>query len=749
MKRIFLGHRQFACYNFIPIIIIIIFVMNVPGGPSSCLSMPPPLVSPPSPGVGSQLLTPRQDHCDRDGRRRRPSREDDHFFFSSDLLQEEIVFERQQEQQEKQQPRQVNNNSSSPSYRYYESLLGDCNGTARSSLLTTKQQRSDSGAGAGMSTSANNKNGQRQQQQQPALQDSNNTVAGNASAAWQKNKLSASHDHHRRTNSNSLRHLMNEITAEYGDSDDDDNDNDDEEDAFNYQYYCQTMAVATTGGSTSSRQHSTEANTQCRPSLNRRNARNERLLQEQYRREPQQQREEQEANKHTILPRTSSQEEAVKEEEKKPSSSSSLLQQRQQFFQKQQSCTPRSFATFERWDEDLDDDDEFEVASLLRSASMCRRHVPTLKTSGCCVGAGSETTATTADSSDSSSNSSAVSSSGFSDNVSENTSRSSSGNSDEHVKSSPSSRRSCSTTSSSSSSIFIKPVDGNHDEEKNGQDDDDDDSSIYHGAYFLRETRKWAAGETPPRYLIRMMDESWKAGQALQFEVYRKFDSMGAVEDAPHMVLEGYQVVHWIRGWTEYYDWYYAPCSWSSTSSLRQSPHRFKQASGHFGSYSARTFAIQHQFPPQGASQNQVTVGDASVGGESNCSSSPQQQQQQQLVLFDLCVEETDMTALHVAHDELLRYCQDEIEKRKRGFNMLLSRRVAYVGGFQSPPSPASVTASSKTIKTTNRSVKVFVKPMAKQQSYTTTTISPARGSSSLLACPNKDNNELEPKKTP
>jgi hypothetical protein len=681
--------------------IVIIIIMKRVSGPS--LSVPP------SPSSVSSSTTHNPDGRRR--RRRRPSRQDDHFFFDRDLEQEEMVFERQQQQQQRQ---------ASHSYG--------------------RQYTTSHGCSSPVATAARTKKGQ-----PPTTMQEKMVVTD----AWQNKQSSYRHD-----NNHSMRHLMDEIMVEYGEDDNDRNNDDGSEDSCNN--YCKKTAAVATRASRSNTMRTKKIRS-LSPSLNRCHVRHERLLQEQYRR----QREEPEADDNILLHMLSNTVPEDKEEEvtftsASSSSSSSSSQQLQVPYTKKAS-TQRPFSTLERWDEDLEDD-EFEVASLLRSVSE-KRHsrMPSLTATTAC-GSSSETSSTTdTDSrgSNSSDSSSSMSSSGFSDNSrgSSNSansgggtgSSSSSGISSccnnsrqEHGKSRRSLQSSCSTTSSSSSSssssLFIKSEDDDHDDEGESRKDDgavdneddnnhDDDNNSYHGAYFLQETRKWAAGETP-HYLIQLMDNIWKAGQPLQFKIYRKFGSMGEVEEVPHKVFEGDQIIQWIRGWIEYYEWYFTPCSWSFATAREF--HRFKQAKRHVGSSSTRSTAPR-------ALQNEVTIGN--TVGENN--------PHHPVVLFDFCIMKSDLTLINIEHDELIRYCQEEIEARERGFNMLLSRRVAYIGGL----SPSMV--ANKTIQTTIRpTVKQFFKPMAKQPH---TPISPAGGSSSGKAIdvvrPYK-HYKSEPKKT-
>jgi hypothetical protein len=88
---------------------------------------------------------------------------------------------------------------------------------------------------------------------------------------------------------------------------------------------------------------------------------------------------------------------------------------------------------------------------------------------------------------------------------------------------------------------------------------------------------------------------------------------------------------------------------------------------------------------------------------------------------------------------------KEEVGFRKPYFDGI----VTYSGGSQSSP-VVSVTASSKTIHTSNRYVEDFGKPMTKKTQYCTVLV-PEGGSSKAIIddCPNKDDNKLDPKKTP
>jgi hypothetical protein len=93
---------------------------------------------------------------------------------------------------------------------------------------------------------------------------------------------------------------------------------------------------------------------------------------------------------------------------------------------------------------------------------------------------------------------------------------------------------------------------------------------------------------------------------------------------------------------------------------------------------------------------------------------------------------------LPVHQEELDSGKPEEIDPNKK----FVTRTVTYIGGSQSSP-VVSVTASSKTIHTSNRYVKDFCKPMTKKLAYSTVLV-PARGSSKAIidTCPNKDNNK-------
>jgi hypothetical protein len=689
------------------------------------LSVPPSSSSPRS------LKTPN--HAGRRGRRRRTSRQDDHFFFDRALGQEEMVLERQEERRKQQQQLQQRQQQVKHSYK--------------------RRSKSRHGQYRSPVAGARTKKGQ-----PPITTTAMQKQAVVAAAAWQ-NKQSS----YRNDNNNSMRHLMNKIMVEYGGED----ENDGSEDACN-SYGKKTAAMATRGSS--SHTSCTKKIRSLGPSLNRRHVRHERrLLQEQYGR----QREEHGDNDDILLFHMLSNAlpEEKEEEEvtfKSSSSSSSLSSSPKQL---QLPCTKkassqRPFSTLERWDEDLEDD-EFEVASLLSSVSA-KRHGRmssslTAATTSCDASTGSSSETSSTRDTDScggdSSDSSSISSSGFSDNSrgSSSTGNSSGGSSSnssgigsccnngrqEHDKSCRSLQSSCSTTSSSSSSssLFIKSEDDDHgvDEARSkddGADDHEDDenhddgSDSYHGAYFLQETRKWAAGEAP-HYLIQLMDNIWEEGQPLQFKVYRKFESMDEVEEAPHKVFEGDQIIQWIRGWMEYYEWYFTPCSWSFATAREF--HRFKQAQRHARSSSTAPAQHCYQYPTPRALPNEVTFGNPV--GDSN--------PHHPVVLFDFCIMKSDLTLINIEHDELIRYCEEEIEARERGFNMLLSRRVAYIGGL----SPSKV--ANKTLQTTIRpTVNQVSQPMEKQ-SYTP--ISPGGRSSGDMAIdalrPSK-HYKLAPKKT-